>query len=182
MTGSQPRAEPKLSRRQCRRRSHRERASIGSSKRSAGRGGQRRAWREIANFWPSITRRDAPLCCKRRGQRGEQQPCRGPSACAAHGGRNFARLLRMQAGLGRPLFLIGRPYNGERAAPGNGQMVALLAPNRDAVDRSHARALANGARSEGEPGLRPHYHPNYYGAYFRDPDGNKLCVCCHGTQ
>ena len=85
----------------------------------------------------------------------------------------------MQAGLDRPLFLIGRPYNGERAAPGNGQMVALLAPNRDAVDRCYARAITNGARSEGEPGLRPHYHPNYYGAYFRDPDGNKLCVCCH---
>ena len=88
----------------------------------------------------------------------------------------------MQVGLGRPLFLIGRPYNGERAAPGNGRMVALLAPNRDAVDRSYARALANGVRSEGEPGLRSHYHPNYYGAYFRDPDGNKLCVCCYGTQ
>jgi len=35
------------------------------------------------------------------------------------------------------------------------------------------------ARDEGKPGLRPHYHANYYGAYFRDPDRNKLCVCCH---
>ena len=85
----------------------------------------------------------------------------------------------MQPGQDRPLFLIGRPYNGKRAAPGNGQMVALLAPNRGAVDRCYASAIANGARSEGEPGLRPHYHPNYYGAYFRDLDGNKLCVCCH---
>jgi catechol 2,3-dioxygenase-like lactoylglutathione lyase family enzyme len=85
----------------------------------------------------------------------------------------------MQAGRDRPLFVIGRPYNGKRAAPGNGQMVALLAPNRGAVDRCYASAIANGARSEGEPGLRPHYHPNYYGAYFRDLDGNKLCVCCH---
>lgn len=79
----------------------------------------------------------------------------------------------------RPLFLIGHPYNGERAAPGNGQMVALLAPSRDAVDRCYAWAIANGARNEGKPGLRPQYHPNFYGAYFRDPDGNKLCVCCH---
>ena len=59
-----------------------------------GRGGQRQAWRERANFWPSITRRDATLCCKRRGQQGEQQPCRGPSAFrTAHGGCDFARLL-----------------------------------------------------------------------------------------
>jgi catechol 2,3-dioxygenase-like lactoylglutathione lyase family enzyme len=79
----------------------------------------------------------------------------------------------------RPLFLIGIPYNGERAAPGNGQMVALLAPSRDAVDKCYAAAVASGGRSEGPPGLRPQYHANYYGAYFRDPDGNKLCVCCH---
>jgi len=35
------------------------------------------------------------------------------------------------------------------------------------------------AKGPGPPGLRPEYHPNYYGAYFRDPDGNKLCVACH---
>jgi catechol 2,3-dioxygenase-like lactoylglutathione lyase family enzyme len=79
----------------------------------------------------------------------------------------------------RPLFIIGLPYNGEAATPGNGQMVALLAPSRDAVDRAHATALNNGGRCEGAPGLRLHYHPNYYGAYFRDADGNKICVCCH---
>jgi catechol 2,3-dioxygenase-like lactoylglutathione lyase family enzyme len=53
-------------------------------------------------------------------------------------------------------------------------------PQPDAVDRCYARAMASGAQNEGKPGLRPHYHPNYYGAYFCDPDGNKLCVCCHG--
>jgi len=79
----------------------------------------------------------------------------------------------------RPLFLIGRPFDGNSASHGNGQMVALLAPNRHAVDRAHAAALANGGSCEGPPGLRPHYHPHYYGAYFRDPDGNKLGVCCH---
>ena len=82
-------------------------------------------------------------------------------------------------GVARPLFLVGRPFNGAPAEPGTGQMVALLAPSRDAVDRCHAVALHNGGICEGLPGLRPHYHPNYYGAYFRDPDGNKLCVCCH---
>jgi catechol 2,3-dioxygenase-like lactoylglutathione lyase family enzyme len=79
----------------------------------------------------------------------------------------------------RPLFVVGRPFNGQQAAPGNGQMVALLAPSRAAVDAAYAAALEQGGSSEGEPGLRPHYHPNFYGAYFRDLDGNKLCVCCH---
>ncbi|MGA0561616.1 VOC family protein [Ancylobacter sp. VNQ12] len=85
----------------------------------------------------------------------------------------------MQPGVARPLFLIGRPYDGGAAAPGNGQMVAFLAADRPMVDRAHARALALGGTDEGAPGLRPHYHADYYGAYFRDPDGNKLCVCCH---
>lgn len=79
----------------------------------------------------------------------------------------------------RPLFLIGRPFDGAASAPGNGQMVAFAASSRERVDRCHALALALGGRCEGPPGLRPHYHPDYYGAYFRDPDGNKLCVCCH---
>jgi catechol 2,3-dioxygenase-like lactoylglutathione lyase family enzyme len=81
----------------------------------------------------------------------------------------------------RPLFLIGHPYDGGLARPGNGQMIALLAPSRDAVEKCYEITLANGGRSEGAPGLRPQYHPNYYGAYFRDPDGNKLCVCCHDS-
>ena len=82
----------------------------------------------------------------------------------------------------RPLFLIGHAHNGEPANPGNGQMIALLAKSRDIVGRSHAAALADGGQCEGPPGLRPHYHPDYYGAYFRDPDGNKICVCCHQSE
>jgi catechol 2,3-dioxygenase-like lactoylglutathione lyase family enzyme len=88
----------------------------------------------------------------------------------------------MPQGGGRPLFLIGTPFDGRDPAPGNGTMVALLAPSREAVDRAHAFALANGGRDEGPPGLRPQYHPNYYGAYFRDPDGNKICVCHHDPE
>ena len=79
----------------------------------------------------------------------------------------------------RPLFLIGKPHDGLPHAPGNGQMVALLAKTRAMVDAAYAVAMANGGHSEGEPGLRPDYHATYYGAYFRDPDGNKLCVVCH---
>ncbi|SHH05531.1 VOC family protein [Massilia sp. CF038] len=79
----------------------------------------------------------------------------------------------------QPLFVIARPFDQQAQASGNGQMVALLAPSRAAVDTAYAAALVHGAVSEGAPGLRPHYHANYYGAYFRDLDGNKLCVCCH---
>ncbi|NRT56263.1 VOC family protein [Sphaerotilus uruguayifluvii] len=79
----------------------------------------------------------------------------------------------------RPLFLIGRPFDGLAHDPGNGQMTAFLAGSREQVDRVHAVALAHGGRCDGPPGLRPHYHPDYYGAYVRDPDGNKLAVACH---
>jgi catechol 2,3-dioxygenase-like lactoylglutathione lyase family enzyme len=79
----------------------------------------------------------------------------------------------------RPLFLIGKPYNGNAAERGNGQMVALLAPDRRSVDNAYTSALANEGSCEGPPGLRTHYHPDYYGAYFRDPEGNKICICSH---
>lgn len=79
----------------------------------------------------------------------------------------------------RPLFLIGTPYDGQPHVPGNGQMVAFMAADRQVVDRVFAVALAHGGQPEGAPGLRPEYHANYYGAYFRDTEGNKLCVACH---
>lgn len=79
----------------------------------------------------------------------------------------------------RPLFLIGAPHDQLAHAPGNGQMTAFLADSRARVDQTHAVALAHGGRCAGAPGLRPEYHAHYYGAYFRDPDGNKLCVACH---
>ncbi|APA69069.1 VOC family protein [Janthinobacterium sp. 1_2014MBL_MicDiv] len=82
----------------------------------------------------------------------------------------------------RPLFVLGAPHDGLPAAPGNGQMTALLAASRAQVDRCHQAVLALGAVCEGPPGLRPHYHAHYYGAYFRDLDGNKLCVCCHAEE
>lgn len=78
----------------------------------------------------------------------------------------------------RPLFVITTPFAGQHDV-GNGQMTAFLATSRDLVDRVHAVALANGGQSEGAPGLRPHYHANYYGAYFRDTEGNKIAIACH---
>ncbi|MFM8680479.1 MAG: VOC family protein [Alphaproteobacteria bacterium] len=82
----------------------------------------------------------------------------------------------------RPLFLLGAPHDLHPHHPGNGQMVAFLASSRAIVRQAHAAALAHGGRCEGPPGLRPEYHPHYYGAYFRDPDANKLCVACHEVQ
>ena len=82
-------------------------------------------------------------------------------------------------GGGRPLFLILRPEDGAAAAPGNGAMVAFAAADRATVDRVHRLGLAAGGQDAGAPGLRPQYHAHYYGAYLRDPDGNKLCIVCH---
>ena len=81
----------------------------------------------------------------------------------------------------RHLFLIGKPYDQQPHERGNGQMVAFLAESRAVVASAYAVALANGGTSEGAPGLRPEYHEHYYGAYFRDPEGNKLCVVCHSA-
>ncbi len=81
----------------------------------------------------------------------------------------------------RPLFVIARPFEGVQA-PGNGQMVAFAARSRNQVDDVHQLATSLGGADEGAPGLRPDYHAHYYGAYFRDPDGNKLCVACHQPE
>jgi catechol 2,3-dioxygenase-like lactoylglutathione lyase family enzyme len=79
----------------------------------------------------------------------------------------------------RPLFVICHPFDGQPHHPGNGQMVAFMAPTAEVVRECYETALAHGGVCEGTPGLRPQYHEHYYGAYFRDPDGNKLCVACH---
>ncbi|QGN53382.1 VOC family protein [Novosphingobium sp. Gsoil 351] len=78
-----------------------------------------------------------------------------------------------------PKTFVGAPFDGAPAVPGNGVHVAYLAADRATVDAFYAAALAHGGSDEGAPGLRPHYHPNYYGAYVRDPDGNKLQAVCH---
>lgn len=72
------------------------------------------------------------------------------------------------------------PYDGRPATAGNGTMVALKAPSWRAVREFHAAALRLGGSCEGAPGLRPHYNPDFYVAYVRDPDGNKLAAVCRG--
>ncbi|MBA4013717.1 MAG: glyoxalase [Phenylobacterium sp.] len=66
-----------------------------------------------------------------------------------------------------------KPYDGEKATIGNGMMVALACPSHEVVDQVHAAALAAGGACDGEPGKRL---PTFYGAYFRDLDGNKFCA------
>jgi catechol 2,3-dioxygenase-like lactoylglutathione lyase family enzyme len=66
------------------------------------------------------------------------------------------------------------PINGHPATTGNGTHVAFAAEDRGMVHRFHAVALANGGTDDGAPGLRPEYNANYYGAFVRDPDGNKI--------
>ncbi|WP_201829695.1 VOC family protein [Microvirga zambiensis] len=82
----------------------------------------------------------------------------------------------------RPQFLVVRPFDGGDPSVGNGSMIALLAEKRSIVDACYAAAMAQGGLNEGAPGLRPQYHRNYYGAYFRDLDGNKICVVCHQSE
>ena len=82
----------------------------------------------------------------------------------------------------RPLFLIGRPFDGLASSAGNGQMAAFLADTREVVDHAHAVALAHGGSDEGAPGLRPEYHPHYYGAFILDPEGNNIEAVCHQPE
>jgi catechol 2,3-dioxygenase-like lactoylglutathione lyase family enzyme len=79
----------------------------------------------------------------------------------------------------RPLFIITTPVDENPPTVGNGSMTAFLAADHQTVYAVHAAAMALGGKDEGAPGIRPDYHADYYGAYFRDLDGNKLCVVCH---
>lgn len=80
---------------------------------------------------------------------------------------------------GRPQLWIVPPLDKKPATVGNGITIGLDAPDRPSVDAAYAAGMAAGGTDEGKPGLRTHYHPNYYGAYVRDPEGNKVCIVCH---
>lgn len=67
---------------------------------------------------------------------------------------------------------------GQRGGVQSGAHVAFGAPDRATVDRFHAEALAAGGRDNGAPGLRPHYHVDYYGAFVLDPDGHNIEAVC----
>lgn len=79
----------------------------------------------------------------------------------------------------KAVFWIQLPINRQPASMGNGVHIAFQAPTRAAVDAFYLAALANGAIDDGGPGLRTEYHPNYYAAFIRDADGNKIEAVCH---
>jgi catechol 2,3-dioxygenase-like lactoylglutathione lyase family enzyme len=84
----------------------------------------------------------------------------------------FDRMQGYSAGNG-PMIAVCLPYDEQPATVGNGMMVSLAAPSKALVHKVHATALAAGATDEGAPGPRG---DTFYGAYFRDLDGNKFCV------
>jgi catechol 2,3-dioxygenase-like lactoylglutathione lyase family enzyme len=71
---------------------------------------------------------------------------------------------------------------GLRETPQTGAHIAFTAADRAVVERFHEAALAAGGRDNGPPGMRPHYHPNYYGAFILDPDGHNIEAVCHSSQ
>lgn len=74
---------------------------------------------------------------------------------------------------GKPFFWIAE------GTVGSGTHLALVAQTRRQVDEFHRAALAAGARDNGAPGIRAHYHPNYYGGFVIDPNGVNLEAVCH---
>lgn len=92
---------------------------------------------------------------------------------APHGSQFYGK------GGGQPMLVVGPPYDGSAASVGNGVMVALGFDTVEEVDSFYAKALELGATSDGEPGWR--IENFFYGAYFRDGDGNKICACRMGA-
>lgn len=87
------------------------------------------------------------------------------------------QLMTFERGVGwgtsydKPSFAVMKPFDGKPASVGNGVMISLAVQTPEQVNALHAKALALGGTDEGAPGVRG---KNFYGAYFRDLDGNKL--------
>jgi catechol 2,3-dioxygenase-like lactoylglutathione lyase family enzyme len=78
---------------------------------------------------------------------------------------------------GKPSFWIGTGGQTQGSLH-----IAFVAESRAAVDAFYAAALAAGARDNGPPGIRAHYHPNYYGAFVLDLDGHNIEAVCHKPE
>jgi catechol 2,3-dioxygenase-like lactoylglutathione lyase family enzyme len=78
-----------------------------------------------------------------------------------------------------PRFFTGYPFNDQQATVGNGVMTAFLVKDAASIDRLYEIAMRGGGADEGPPGFRPQYGEGFYGAYVRDPDGNKIAFVCY---
>ncbi len=78
---------------------------------------------------------------------------------------------------GKPFF-----WFGDKEKVGKGFHIAFAVDRRKLVDAFYKAALAAGGKDNGAPGLRPHYHAHYYGAFVRDPDGHNVEVVCHSPE
>lgn len=81
-----------------------------------------------------------------------------------------------------PIIYICRPLDERPATWGNGTHVAFQAETQEQVRQFYNSALRLGGTDEGPPGPRPQYSDNYYAAYVRDPDGNKLQAVCYSNE
>lgn len=117
----------------------------------------------LAAFYDAVL---APIGLVRRAGTGGGPPY----ACWAHPDERL------------PHFFIQRPFDRAPASVGNGVMVAFVAPDHAAVRAAHAAGLAAGGTDEGAPGPRPQYGSGYFGAYLRDPEGNKVHVVVRGDR
>src|SRR3954468_23997613 len=102
---------------------------------------------------------------------------------ALFGEIGVARMMEMEnmcawgAAWDKPAFGVTRPYDGNPASAGNGNMIALVVDTRDKVYRLYAKAMSLGGKNEGGPGVRgDEGEQAFYAGYFRDLDGNKLCA------
>src|SRR5208337_2236908 len=98
-------------------------------------------------------------------------PSRGRSGVILHYNTKWQEGIFGEGNVG-----ICKPFDGQPARAGNGVMIAFVAPSQDAVRAAHAAGLANGGSDEGAPGMRPPDGTSFFGAYLRDPTGNKLCI------
>ena len=79
---------------------------------------------------------------------------------------------------GHDTYIVSATANGKPAVAGNGIMIAFKAKTAAEVQAAHAAGLASGGSDEGAPGPRPADSKTFFGAYLRDPTGNKICIFC----
>lgn len=81
-----------------------------------------------------------------------------------------------------PRFFVGYPFDGNDAGVGNGTMTAFQFSEPEKVNKLYNIAMNNGGSDEGAPGFRPRYAEDFYAAYVRDPDGNKLAFIVYSAE